>query len=225
MTANYSNEQDEGLDQAMAARLARLRTTPVDTSNLEKALRLSLPRPRQDRRSFILRPIRALAASIALLSAIAAVVMLSASSGPVLAEPAQMAQVHEDIISGRIPVMHVDSIEMANRMLNSQSPGSPTLPQAPDSHVMACCMRSVHNKKMACVLLKHDNVPITLAVASAADMKLGPAPIMNRNGVDYRVQKVGDLSMVMTERDGKWLCLIGQVSADHLMDVAAQLRF
>ena len=56
-------------------------------------------------------------------------------------------------------------------------------------------------------------------------MKLAPAPVTTRNGADYRVQTVGDLNMVMTEQHGQWLCLIGQVSADHLMDVAAQLRF
>jgi hypothetical protein len=86
-------------------------------------------------------------------------------------------------------------------------------------------MKSVQNKKMACVLLKDEDVPITLAVASAADMKLAPAPVTTRNGVEYRVQKFGDLSMVMTEQHGQWLCLIGQVSADHLMDLAAQIRF
>jgi hypothetical protein len=86
-------------------------------------------------------------------------------------------------------------------------------------------MKSVHNKKMACVLLRNGGAPITLAVANATDMKLGPAPVITRGGVDYRVQQVADLSMVMTEQDGKWLCLIGQVPADRLMDVASQVRF
>lgn len=225
MSNDYRNEHDEALDQAVAARLAKLRTTPVDSSRLDKALRAQIPPVRQERRILSLRPLRAMAASILLVSAIAAAIMLSASSGPALAEPTQMAQVHQDIVSGRIPVMQVASIAEANRMLDSQSPGAPTLPQMPDSHVMACCMKTVHNKKMACVLLKDDGVPITLAVASAADMKLAPAPVTTRNGVDYRVQKVGDLNMVMTEQNDKWLCLIGQMPADRLMDIAVQLRF
>ena len=225
MSNEYQDEHDEALDQAVSARLAKLRTMPVDTSNLDRAIRAQIPSPRRQWRILSLRPLRAVAASIVLVSAIAAAIMLSASSGPALAEPAQMAQVHRDIVSGRIPVMQVASIEAANRMLNAQSPGAPTLPEMPDSHVMACCMKSVHNKRMACVLLKDEGVPITLAVASAADMKLGPAPVMKRNGIDYRVQKFGDLSMVMTEQDGKWLCLIGQVPADRLMDVAAQVKF
>lgn len=225
MSNDYRNEHDEALDQAVAARLAKLRTMPVDSSRLDKALRAQIPPVRQERRILSLRPLRAMAASILLVSAIAAAIMLSASSGPALAEPTQMAQVHQDIVSGRIPVMQVASIAEANRMLDSQSPGAPTLPQMPDSHVMACCMKTVHNKKMACVLLKDDGVPITLAVASAADMKLAPAPVTTRNGVDYRVQKVGDLNMVMTEQNDKWLCLIGQMPADRLMDIAVQLRF
>jgi hypothetical protein len=226
MSDEYWDEH-EPFDQAVAARLAKLRTMPVDTTNLDKAIRARIapPPPRRRWPILALRPLRAVAASLLLVSVIAAAIMLSASSGPALAEPTQMAQVHQDIVSGRIPVMQVASIEQANRMLNEQSPGAPTLPQVPDSHVMACCMKSVQNKKMACVLLKDQGVPITLAVARAADMKLAPAPVMSRNGIDYRVQKVGDLSMVMTEHNGKWLCLIGQVSAERLMDVAAQVRF
>ena len=225
MSNDYRDDHDEALDRAVSARLAKLRTMPVDTSNLDKALRAQIPSAQREWRILSFRPLRALAASVVLVSAIAAAIMLSASSGPALADAAQMAQVHQDIVSGRIPVMQVASIGEANRMLDSQSPGAPTLPQMPDSHVMACCMKSVHNKKMACVLLKDEGVPITLAVASAADMKLAPVPITTRNGIDYRVQKVGNLSMVMTEQGGKWLCLIGQMPADHLIDVAAQLRF
>ena len=225
MSNEYQNEQDEALDQAVAARLARLRTVPVVTSSLDKAIRAQIPPVQRDWRILKFRLLRGLAASMVFLSAIAAAILLSASSGPALAEASQMAQVHQDIVSGRIPVMKVASIDEANGMLNSQSPGAPTLPQMPDSHVMACCMKSVHNKRMACVLLKDEGVPITVAVASASDMKLAPAPITTRNGIDYRVQKVGDLSMVMTEQNGKWLCLIGQMPADHLMDVAAKVKF
>src|SRR6185437_14931073 len=131
----------------------------------------------------------------------------------------------QEIVSGTIPVMQVNSIDAANRMLNQQSPGAPSLPNVPDSHVMACCMKSIHNKKMACVLLKNAGVPVTLAVASATDMKLPAAPVQTRNGVEYRVQHVGNLNMVMTERNGRWLCLIGQVSAERLMEMATQIQF
>ena len=222
-----SAEYQDHMEQAVAARLAKLRTLPVDTSRLDKAMAAQIPPPPSPprRRILSLRPLRAIAASLLLLCGIAIAILLSTSNRPADAEAAQMAQVHEDMVSGRIPVMQVASIDAANRMLNSQSPGAPSLPNIPDSHVMACCMKSVHNKKMACVLLKDSDVPVTLAVASAADMKLHPAPIETRNGVGYRVEQVGALNMVMTERDGKWLCLIGRLPAERLMDVASQVRF
>jgi hypothetical protein len=217
---NLSSEEE----RAISARLAKLRTMPVDTSRLERALQAKLPQVHAPRRVFWLRPVQAIAASFLLVAAIVAAVVLSTSAGPVLASAAQMAQMHDDIVSGRTPVMQVNSVAEANRMLDSQSPGAPALPQMPD-HAMACCMKSVHDKKVACVLLKSDQVPITMAVASAADMKLPAVPVVNRNGIDYRVQSVNGLAMVMTEQNGKWLCLIGRCSADRLMDVAAQMRF
>jgi len=220
-----SDEDQDLLATAVSARLARLGNMPVDTSRVDKMVRQQIPQPPKQRRVWFARPVRAVAASLLLMSAIAAAIVLSTSGGPALADSAQMAQVYQDIVSGRVAVMQVDSIEAANRMLNSQSPGAPSLPRVPESHVMACCMKSVHNKKMACVLLKNEGVPVTLAVASASDMKMPTSPVVTRKGVDYRVQRVGELSMVMTERDGKWLCLIGQLPAERLMDVAAQVQF
>ena len=223
----YRDENDESVDRAVSARLAKLRAMPVDLTNLEKAIQAQIgPPAAQSRwRVLTLRPLRAIAASIVLVSAIAAALLLNASSGPALAEATQMAQVHQEIVSGKIPVMQVSSIDAANRMLNQESPGAPALPQMPDSHVMACCMKSVHNKKMACVLVRNEGVPVTLAVASAADMKLPSTTVQTRGGVDYRVQHVGDLSMVMTERNGKWLCLIGELPAERLMEMARQVKF
>jgi len=224
MSMQYDDDTKETLDRAVAARLAGLRNMPVDTTALDRAVRAQVP-PLRARRTLLMRPMRAIAASFLVLAGVVTAVVLSTSSGPALASAAQMAQVHQDIVSGRIPVMQVDSIEAANRMLNSQSPDAPTLPQVPQSHVMACCMKSVHDKKMACVLLRDDGEPITLAVANGSDMKLAPAPVVSRNGVSYRVQSVGKLHMVMTERDGRWLCLISQLPADRLIDDAARVRF
>ena len=50
---------------------------------------------------------------------------------------------------------------------------------------MACCMKSVKNKKVACVLLKSEDVAVTMTVANAADMKLPRSPTVTRGGVTY----------------------------------------
>ena len=46
-----------------------------------------------------------------------------------------------------------------------------------------------------------------------------------RGGVTYHVESAGHLNMVMSERADRWICLIGQVPVDRLMNIADQLRF
>jgi hypothetical protein len=226
---NVMSEQDDlvetDLDRATSARLAQLRSMPVDTSRLDAMLRAQLPRDEEGKwRMLSLRPLHAIAASIAALL-IVGVILLTSSAGPVLASPAQMAQMHEDIVAGRTHAMQVDSIAAANRMLAGQSRHLPAVPEIPPDHVMACCMRSVKDKKVACVLLQTDGVPVTMTVANAADLRLPAAPTITRDGVTYRAQTSGKLSMVMTERDGRWVCLIGQLTQDQLIDLASKLQF
>ena len=223
MNMQYENDEQ----RAVAGRLSKLRTMPVDTSGMERALATKLPPKNVSSGRILWRigPLRAVAASLIVLGSIVLAVVLSTSSRSAQAEAVQMVQVHEDMVSGKIKVMQVDSIESANRMLSSENPDAPSLPQVPDSHVMACCMNKVGDKRMACVLLKESGVPVTLAVARAEEMKLSPVPMERRNGVAYRVQRVGALGMVMTERDGKWLCLIGELPNERLMDLASQVKF
>src|SRR5438874_1581657 len=111
------------LDRSTADRLARLRTMPVDTSRLEKALLAHIPRPAEpasaaeERRRWSIgparwaRPLQAAAASFLFLSAVVAIVLLSSSGGPALASASQMARMHEDLVAGRVPVTQVGSID------------------------------------------------------------------------------------------------------------------
>jgi len=226
-TSNSPNESHESdLDRATADRLAKLRTLPVDTSRLDVVLRAQIPAPEKSRLSVVLQigPMRAIAASIVVLATIAAIFIMT-SGGPALASPMQMAQMHADLVAGRTPVMKVDSIAAANRALAAQSPQSPTLPDVPPDHVMACCMKSVANKKVACVLLRSEGIPVTMTVANAKDMKLPTAPTVTRDGVTYRVQASGKINMVMTERNDRWICLVSELQADQLMELASKLQF
>jgi hypothetical protein len=218
-------------DQAISARLAKLRTTPVDTSSLDNRLRAALDAaagqsaPAVSRLRIGWSRLTKLAAAAVVLLATLVGVLVMTSGGPALASPTQMARVHEDIVSGRTPVMQVDSIDAAGRMLARQWPDSPNLPGVPEQHVMACCMKSVKDKKMACVLLKKEGVPVTMAVARSADMRLPSSPTRTRGGVSYHVQSAGNLNMVMTERADRWICLIGEMPEERLMDLADQLKF
>jgi hypothetical protein len=212
---------DQQLEQATSQRLRRLAAMPVDTSSLDKRLRLQIPAPATRHHGWLGR-LRAVAAALVVAGAVVAAIALW-SGGPVQASAAHMAQVHRDIIENRVPVMKVDSIAQASRMLATSSPAA--LPQAPDTHVMACCMKDIKNKKVACVLLRSEDSPITLSVASAADMKLPRGKPVMHNGIAYHVEKIDDLHMVSAQRDGRWVCLIGQVSAQRLMAIASRLEF
>ena len=224
------------LDKATARRLARLRTMPVDTSRLEAALRSRIPQhpqSRREQRRLTLglapggwKPVRAAAAAVVLL-AVAAAALLSTAGGPALASPAQMAKMHEDLVAGRIPSVAVDSIEEANRVLAAKSPESPRIPDVPQEQTvqMACCLKNVKDKKVACVLLRGEGVPVTMVVAKAADMRSPESSAVERGGVTYHVQSSGTLNMAMTERHGRWVCMIGELPTERLMDLASKLEF
>ena len=219
MTPDQDNSR---LDEAMAKRLRRLGTMPMDTSRLESRLRAEIgiqtPRKRW------LRPMRAVAAGIALLVLLTAI-FISTSGGPVLASTSQMAQMHYEMVNAKPALMQVASIDAANSALSKDWPDSPQIPGVPPEHVMACCMKSVKSKKVACVLLKNDNVPVTMTVANAADMRLPASPTIQRGGVTYHVQSEGALNMVMTEHHGRWVCLMGELPAERLIDLAAKMQF
>ena len=222
------NPQYERFDQAIATRLRRLSTAPVDLTRLEAKLRGQIPRRRPTAAGPLLmrlmRPASALAASVMVLVLVAALV-LNGSSGEAMALPTQMAQVHRDMVEGRVAVTRVDSIDAASVVLAKSGPGVPGLPQAPEAHVMACCMKSVSNKKVACVLLNSEGTPITMSVAKASEMRSPVGQMITRESAKFHVLSHDSLNMVSTERDGRWVCLIGEVSADKLIAIAQRLQF
>lgn len=221
------NPEDERWERAVAGRLSKLHSMPVDTSRLANALQAEIPRPAVRRRAMwlSLRSVQAIAASILVVSAVIAIVVLTTMGGPALASPAQMAQMHEDLVAGKTAAVQVDSIEAANKVLAGEHPQFPALPNVPADHVMACCMKSVKDKKVACVLMKREGVPVSLMVARSRDMRLPTSSVTIRKGVRYHVQASGNLNMVMAERSDRWVCLIGKMPAEWLMDLAAQLQF
>jgi hypothetical protein len=225
--ASKENDNSARLDEAVSARLRTLSSMPVDLSRLQRAIEREVPRREPQRRARVMRlfrPLTAVAASITVLAVITAA-LLTTSSSEVMASPAQMAQFHQEIVSNKIPVTKVNSIEAASQVLAKQSPGSPDLPLAPDAHVMACCMKSIKDRKVACVLLNSEGTPITMSVARASDMRSPGGQEVIRNGSTYHVVSSGSLNMVSTERNGRWVCLIGEAASDRLITIAEKLQF
>ena len=219
---------DAAWDRAVSERLARLRAMPIDLSHLEAGIVAQIPRAARFRQKSLAigwrRAVRGVAASFAVL-AMLGVIFLGLWEGPVLASSEQMAQMHDDLVSGRAAAVRVDSIDAANKALSANWPRSPEVPDVPYEHVMACCMKDVKGKRVACVLMQGGGTPVTMTIANAADMKLPKSPTVARNGVTYHVQSIRGLSMVMTQRNGRWVCMIGQVPPEKLMSIADRIQF
>ncbi len=164
-------------------------------------------------------------AALLAMAAVIAAALLASSGGAVMASGAQLMQVHEDVVSGRTAVMQVDSIEQANAALQKQWGAAPALPQAPEQQVMACCMKHIKNKRVACVLLKRQDVPVTLTVAKASELCCPKSAMTMRGGIAYHVESTKDLNMVMTQREGRLICLVGALPAEELMEMAGKLTF
>lgn len=225
MSQQPENQSISPLDAATARRLRQLDALPVDTSALDRALQRQISRPGVGWWQGHARLVRAAAASVLVGLVLAGVLLMSTLSGSVQAEAVQMARVHHDLVNGVIPVTQVDSIESANRVLLAESPQAPALPNIPMEQQMACCMKEVQDKKMACLLMKSQDIPITMVVAKAKDMKPPQGGNIVRDGAHYYIQSVENLNMVTTQRQDRWVCLMGQVPVEQLVELARRLQF
>jgi hypothetical protein len=220
----------EELDEAVAARLARLRSMPVDLSALRRSVGAETGASghaagRRTVIGWVLNPVRAAAASLLILAGVVAAVV-AMSGGPVLASPDRMAQVHREVVSGGAHSMHaVHSIQEANAALASENPGCPAVPAVGGDEVMACCVHRVGRTKMSCVSLMADGVPVSLAVADAADVRVPDSRTVTVDGVTYHVQSAQGVNMAMTRRNGRWVCLMGKLPTERLIDVGKGLKF
>jgi hypothetical protein len=168
-----------------------------------------------------LRPVAAAAAAVVIVAA----VVFGLQGRAVRASATEMAQMHRDLVAGAVPTMRADTIDEANRLFAAAGDDFPALSAPPEAHTMACCMRNVGVRKVACVLLNNGGTPVTMAVADAGTVDEVHAQAVARGGETFRVQTVGELTMVMFDRQRHRVCLIGALPADRLMELAAGLKF
>ena len=204
----------DAFDRALSRRLAQLGEMPVDTSSLDRSLRAEIPpaAPAAPRWRTLLKPISAIAASLAF------------QGQNAQASTAAMVQMHRDIVDGKIKTMQVDSIDAANQAIAAFAGDFPALSAPPQAHTMACCMRNVGNKKVACVLLQAQGVPVTLSIADADAVETAGTSTFTRNGQTYHVQTMGDLSMVMTDRGTHHVCVIGALPVEKLVTLVENVK-
>lgn len=229
MSTNFDNER-ERLDAATSRRLARLRTMPVDLAGLRAAVEAEVGPPpevaarRRAWRIGWLSPMRAAAAGLLLFGLVIAVV-IGTASGPALASPDRLAQMHAEVQGNDgAHACQVNSMAEANVALAGKAPGVPPLPNVPADHVHFCCVQNLGRKPVSCAALMVGDRRVTLAVADAKDIQVPESSRRSVDGQDFFVQSRGDLNMVMASRDGRWLCVMGEVPVDRLLEMARGVR-
>ena len=217
-------KENDSFDDAMTNRLSRLRSMPIDMSALQAAIFRQFPRQtHQIRRHWFNRPLR-LAASVLLALGMSAALLIATLPRPVEASPQMLAEMHQQMQSEQSMATPVTSMDAAQTVLSRQWSSAPAMPTGDGHEVMACCVHQIGQKKAACVMLKVDNTLVTMAVAKASEVRMPATLTVVRDGVSYAVQSSGDLNMVMTERNGQWTCLMGQIPIDRLITTLASLN-
>lgn len=210
---------------AVAQRLWRLRSRPVDLTTLQQRIEAEIPRPRHHTffQIMAMRSIRAIAAC--LLIAVTLLALAIASwSGPALASTDDLLKLHQSVVSQREGMTNVDSMQAANAALAGQWPDAPAMPDMPDHKDMACCVHRIGKARAACVLLAIDGIPVTMAAAETSQVRMPSTQTITRDGTTFHVSTADSVGMVMTQRDGHWYCLMGQLPTERLMDFWSKLR-
>jgi hypothetical protein len=220
------------LDQAVRNRLAKLRQMPVDSSRLENRLTASMaaPAPAPPQRPAIagritkIRRVLAVAAAVALVTSMAAM-LLTVGQTPAVASPADLARVHRSLLDDAFDNMHVENAEQANRMIAEQWSQAPQVPTPAAGPISACCVDVVSDTRVVCARLQHRGKAVTMVVAHSSQMHCRPGEKVERAGRMFDVHQADGLTMVMTMRDDRCVCLVSELDAEALLELALQLRF
>jgi len=223
-------EQDQNIpessdDVAISRRLRQLSSLPVDTSGLEARLRASLPPRRANLPGFrsLFTPMRALAASILILVGLATLI-ITLASGPASASTERMAAIHQSAVAGDGRTTRVSSIAEARAALQRKWPGTPELPELPEHRAMSCCVHEIGREQMASITFEVEGSPVTMALASSRDIRMPHGEKQEIAGKTYVVGSASGVNMVMSQRDGTWMCLMGRLSLAQLAQLSESLR-
>ena len=215
--------QDNNFDQAMARRLAKLSTMPVDTTSLDRTLRTQVgpaPSARPVSWGRKLRPFAAVAASL-LLVAIVGIAFLQ--NRPVHA--AAIVQLHRDFVDGKVTTVQVSSMDEVNKAFKALECGAPVISSDGSLKPRCCCVGRLGNKKIPCVMLHSGATPVTMAWADKGDVRLPSSSPVTYNGESFHVQSHAGINLVMVQRGQHTLCVVGALPAEQLMALTEGLTF
>jgi hypothetical protein len=215
------------LDQATSKRLSQLRTTPVDTSSLERKLAgVARAGDVKDQYRFtyrrVLRGATAMAAVIAIVVTVALTILTDPSTA--VATPIELTRLHNDIVSGEVEMVVADSTEAANLQIASQMLNGPALPGFENHEVQSCCLANMRGDLRAVALLTVDGQPVTLVVAKGSDFAHAMGQPITIDDRTFTTHEMNGIQMVMKNKGDLWLCVMGHLPAEPLARVAAEIE-
>ncbi|HNO78145.1 MAG TPA: hypothetical protein PKN33_08805 [Phycisphaerae bacterium] len=221
-------DRQHRLDRATSTRLAKLARRPVNTLQLEEwveqALRektIQKPSPSTLIWKKWLRPITTAAAVI-----VVATIGWFAPIGdtlPAMAAPAGLASIHFDVANGLAPHLKASNVHEANRLLAEQSSSALTVPELP-GEIRSCCLHQYAATTLTCVLIEQDGELITVAIADLASLRSPKGKSITRGDRVFMVHTVNGINMVMAHEGKRWLCVMGELPIEELVEVAEDIR-
>lgn len=224
-----SNNQDDIVDDprcdALRHRLKSLEATPVDLSRLKESIEAEIPRPRRGSASWLgaIRPFQAVAASL-LMGAVLVIIIVASSSGPALASPQRMAAIYGDMMTSH-STRNVPTLDEAERLLREEWPEKPSIPGMPTDAAFSCCIHRLDGRKMACIAVDLNGQPVSVAVGRAEDFIVPAGSTRTIGGHEYVIDSADGINMVMTKRDGSWICVMSKIETDQLVAFVAKLAW
>jgi hypothetical protein len=221
----HSETSPEQIDEATSQRLGKLRSMPLDTARLDAMLEVQIPRPASGRMEGLFRqPAVRIVAGLIGIVVVVGLIYRNHSGGAVLVSPESMARLHEDLVNGKMDAKPIHSIEDANSIL-ADGLGGLQIPQVPNTQAMLCSLQMLKDKRLACVLLYGDGVPVTMAVARAMEIRV-PDSFERKieKGTEYPITTSGKLQIIIKERRGRWICLISELPVERLLEIAQEIQ-
>lgn len=219
---------NDRIDDAVKTRLSRLREEPVETAELEHRL-LALASETESatpRHRFFTGWRRLTAtAAVVVLAALSGLVLMNLQVSPAIASPEQMVSLHDDATNHNPTAKSVTTIEQARRELVSQWNGVPELPEPPAGSLCGCCVHRVANRKVACLLLKDGQTPVTMMVGSTHDLRETEGDTREIHGKKFTVHRLNESRIVTTEQNGRFVALIGELPETRLLELADEIKF
>lgn len=221
------------MDQALKDRLAELRNRPVDISSLQVALEQELSQAASPpmlfkssaARTLLWRRWRRISSSAAaiLIALVLCWVVLSPTSSQAVASAAGLAQIHYDVAHGLSPHTQVTTVSQANVVLAKETNEYVTLPAMP-GQIQSCCIHQYAGTSMSCAMIEMDGQRITVALAASDKLKSPKGQTVVRQRRTFILGKANGINMVMSNQGSKWLCVMGEVPFEKLLDVAADIH-